>query len=120
MTVDEAVAERCARQEHYVALVQSLGGHRGDGEADGDDLPGAGRGEKKAGAGSKGARRLRRARRVYSHPFGGPMDLEGACAHIQAVTKVVHANSSGHPVACSAEPGECWLYCYPEDVFVEY
>ena len=31
-----------------------------------------------------------------------------------------HAASSGHPVACSAEPGERWLYCYPEDVLVEY
>ena len=31
-----------------------------------------------------------------------------------------HAASSGHPVACSAEPGERWLYCYPEDVLAEY
>jgi hypothetical protein len=31
-----------------------------------------------------------------------------------------HAASVGHPVACSAEPGERWLYCYPEDVLVEY
>ncbi len=30
-----------------------------------------------------------------------------------------HARSSGHPVVCSAEPGENWLYCYPDDDFVE-
>jgi uncharacterized UBP type Zn finger protein len=30
-----------------------------------------------------------------------------------------HAKSSGHPVICSAEPGENWLYCYPDDDFVE-
>jgi hypothetical protein len=31
-----------------------------------------------------------------------------------------HARSSGHPVIASAEPGERWLYCYPDDAFVEY
>lgn len=31
-----------------------------------------------------------------------------------------HAGSSGHPVIASAEPGERWLYCYPDDAFVEY
>jgi hypothetical protein len=31
-----------------------------------------------------------------------------------------HAASSGHPVIASAEPGERWLYCYPDDAFVEY
>ena len=31
-----------------------------------------------------------------------------------------HARSSGHPVICSAEPGETWLYCYPDDAFFEY
>jgi hypothetical protein len=31
-----------------------------------------------------------------------------------------HAKSSGHPVVASAEPGERWLYCYPDDVMVEY
>jgi len=31
-----------------------------------------------------------------------------------------HAKSSGHPVICSAEPGESWLYCYPDDVVVKY
>jgi hypothetical protein len=31
-----------------------------------------------------------------------------------------HARQSGHPVIASAEPGERWLYCFPDDDFVEY
>lgn len=31
-----------------------------------------------------------------------------------------HARSSGHPVIASAEPGERWLYCYPDDALAEY
>jgi hypothetical protein len=31
-----------------------------------------------------------------------------------------HARASGHPVVASAEPGERWLYCYPDDEMVEY
>lgn len=31
-----------------------------------------------------------------------------------------HAHASGHPVIASAEPGERWLFCYPDDVFAEY
>ncbi|HEY3747035.1 MAG TPA: UBP-type zinc finger domain-containing protein [Gemmatimonadaceae bacterium] len=31
-----------------------------------------------------------------------------------------HARASGHPVISSAEPGESWLYCYPNDAFFEY
>jgi hypothetical protein len=31
-----------------------------------------------------------------------------------------HARGSGHPVIASAEPGERWLYCYPDDLTVEY
>jgi hypothetical protein len=31
-----------------------------------------------------------------------------------------HARATGHPVIASAEPGERWLYCYPDDAFVEY
>jgi Zn-finger in ubiquitin-hydrolases and other protein len=34
------------------------------------------------------------------------------------VTK--HAHATKHPVIASAEPGERWLYCYPDDAFVEY
>ena len=31
-----------------------------------------------------------------------------------------HVRASGHPVIASAEPGEHWLYCYPDDDYVEY
>ena len=31
-----------------------------------------------------------------------------------------HARASGHPVIASAEPGERWLYCYPDDLMAEY
>ena len=31
-----------------------------------------------------------------------------------------HARESTHPVIASAEPGERWLYCYPDDTFTEY
>ena len=31
-----------------------------------------------------------------------------------------HARVSTHPVVASAEPGERWLYCYPDDAFAEY
>jgi len=31
-----------------------------------------------------------------------------------------HAHSSGHPVVASAEDGERWLYCYPDDLMREY
>jgi hypothetical protein len=31
-----------------------------------------------------------------------------------------HAKASGHPVIASAQPGERWMYCYPDEMFVEY
>ena len=31
-----------------------------------------------------------------------------------------HARASQHPVIASAEVGERWLYCYPDDVDAEY
>ena len=31
-----------------------------------------------------------------------------------------HAGASQHPVIASAEPGEHWLYCFPDDAFAEY
>jgi len=31
-----------------------------------------------------------------------------------------HAHATGHPVVASAEAGERWLYCYPDDAFAEY
>jgi hypothetical protein len=31
-----------------------------------------------------------------------------------------HAHASKHPVIASAEVGERWLYCYPDDAFADY
>ena len=31
-----------------------------------------------------------------------------------------HAQVTAHPVVASAEPGERWLYCYPDEAFGEY
>jgi hypothetical protein len=31
-----------------------------------------------------------------------------------------HARASSHPVVASAETGERWLYCFPDDTFTEY
>ena len=31
-----------------------------------------------------------------------------------------HARVVHHPVMASAEPGERWLYCYPDEAFGEY
>ena len=31
-----------------------------------------------------------------------------------------HAKASGHAVVASAERGERWLYCYPDEAFAEY
>ncbi len=31
-----------------------------------------------------------------------------------------HAHASGHPVISSAEPGERWLYFYPDDTIAEF
>jgi Zn-finger in ubiquitin-hydrolases and other protein len=31
-----------------------------------------------------------------------------------------HAGATRHPVIASAEPGERWLYCYPDDAYGEY
>jgi hypothetical protein len=31
-----------------------------------------------------------------------------------------HARTSGHAVIASAQPGERWLYCYPDDEMAMY
>jgi uncharacterized UBP type Zn finger protein len=31
-----------------------------------------------------------------------------------------HAAATKHPVIASAEPGERWIYCFPDDDFAEY
>jgi 3-deoxy-D-manno-octulosonate 8-phosphate phosphatase KdsC-like HAD superfamily phosphatase len=36
----------------------------------------------------------------------------------QHMTK--HYHKTQHPVIASAQPGERWLWCYPDELFVEY
>ncbi|KUG08505.1 UBP-type zinc finger domain-containing protein [Solirubrum puertoriconensis] len=31
-----------------------------------------------------------------------------------------HYHATQHPVIASAEPGEQWLWCYPDEVFLQY
>jgi Zn-finger in ubiquitin-hydrolases and other protein len=31
-----------------------------------------------------------------------------------------HARAASHPVIASAESGERWLYCFPDDAYTEY
>lgn len=31
-----------------------------------------------------------------------------------------HYHATDHPVIISAEPGERWIWCYPDQVFAEY
>lgn len=31
-----------------------------------------------------------------------------------------HARTTRHPVIASAEPGERWMYCYPDDAYAAY
>ena len=30
-----------------------------------------------------------------------------------------HVHATGHPIIQSFEPGEAWLYCFPDDVLIE-
>jgi uncharacterized UBP type Zn finger protein len=36
----------------------------------------------------------------------------------QHMTK--HYHETQHPVIASAQPGERWLWCYPDELFIEY
>ena len=31
-----------------------------------------------------------------------------------------HAHESSHPVIASAEPGERWMYCFPDEAYAKY
>ena len=31
-----------------------------------------------------------------------------------------HYHKTSHPVIISAEPGEKWMWCYPDELFVDY
>lgn len=45
--------------------------------------------------------------------------LVGCCDSSKNRHATKHAQSSGHPIVRSFEPGESWLYCYPDDLFME-
>jgi hypothetical protein len=42
------------------------------------------------------------------------------CDSSPARHATAHARASGHPVIASAELGERWLYCYPDEATVMY
>ena len=44
----------------------------------------------------------------------------GCCDNSPNRHTTKHARATKHPVVASAEPGERWLYCYPDDAFAEY
>lgn len=43
----------------------------------------------------------------------------GCCNDSKNKHAAKHAHKSGHPVVRSFEPGEAWLYCYVDDVFLD-
>ena len=43
----------------------------------------------------------------------------GCCDNSKNKHATKHFNASHHPVIRSFEPGETWLYCYADDLFVE-
>ena len=43
-----------------------------------------------------------------------------AATRRRTVTRPSTRTRRQHPVIASAEPGERWLYCYPDDAFAEY
>jgi hypothetical protein len=38
----------------------------------------------------------------------------------QRLSREGASDATKHPVIASAEPGERWLYCYPDDAFAEF
>ncbi len=43
----------------------------------------------------------------------------GCCDNSKNKHATKHAHETGHPVIKSFEPGENWMYCYPDDLFME-
>jgi uncharacterized UBP type Zn finger protein len=43
----------------------------------------------------------------------------GCCNDSKNKHAARHAHATGHPVVRSQEPGERWLYCYPDDAFFD-
>ena len=61
---------------------------------------------------------------ISDHPgfICGPASSAGRACSDNSLNRhaTKHAKESGHPVIASAELGERWLYCYPDDAFAEY
>ncbi|MEU5097982.1 UBP-type zinc finger domain-containing protein [Streptomyces sp. NPDC020996] len=43
----------------------------------------------------------------------------GCCDSSAGAHATAHYEETGHPVACSAEPGEAWAWCYADEVYLE-
>ncbi len=43
----------------------------------------------------------------------------GCCDNSPNRHATAHHRSSGHPLIRSAEPGESWVWCYPDELFME-
>ncbi|HZK75291.1 MAG TPA: UBP-type zinc finger domain-containing protein [Candidatus Kapabacteria bacterium] len=43
----------------------------------------------------------------------------GCCDNSKNKHATKHYHASGHPVIKSFQPGEDWMYCYPDDLFME-
>lgn len=43
----------------------------------------------------------------------------GCCNDSKNRHAMKHAHATGHPVVRSFEPGERWLYCYVDDLFLD-
>ena len=44
----------------------------------------------------------------------------GCCDSSKNKHATKHAHHTKHPVICSAQPGESWLYCYPDEEMAAY
>ena len=44
----------------------------------------------------------------------------GCCDDSKNQHATRHFQATQHPVIASAQPGERWLWCYPDEVFAEY
>jgi len=67
-------------------------------------------------------RRVRENRRAVGSTCGPARNAAARTAANNSPNKhaTKHAKATSHPVIASAEPGERWLYCYPDDAFAEY
>jgi uncharacterized UBP type Zn finger protein len=43
----------------------------------------------------------------------------GCCDNSRNKHATKHFRAAGHPIIRSFEPGEAWMYCYPDDLLME-